>query len=89
MAEMTIRLQCDPVTGKKDIIVTLRSDEDTLPHEHEQQHRALVEKLIHKGLLKASELGQIIVEREQPDAEPAAPVAAPSASERRQQAEGG
>ena len=69
MPEMTIRLRCDPQTGKKDIIISLRSDEDALPHEHEQQHRALVEKLIHGGLLKPTEVGQIILEREQPRAE--------------------
>ena len=40
MAEMTIRLECDPVTGKKDIIVSLRSDEDALPQEHEQSTRS-------------------------------------------------
>ncbi len=86
MAEMTIHLRCDPVTGKKDIIVSLRSDADALPQEHEQQHRALVEKMIQGGLLKPSEVGQIIVEREeeQPQAEP--PAAAPV--ERRAQAEG-
>jgi hypothetical protein len=65
MAEMTIRLRCDPATGKKDIVISLRSDDDSLPHEHEQLHRALVNKLIDKGLLQASELGQIIVEREE------------------------
>jgi hypothetical protein len=65
MAEMTIRLRCDPATGKKDIIISLRSDEDSLPHEHEQLHKALVDKLIDKGLLQASELGQIVVEREE------------------------
>ncbi len=64
MAEMTIRLRCDPATGKKDIIVKLDSDADALPQEHEQLHRNLVEKLIHGGLLKASEVGQLIVERE-------------------------
>jgi hypothetical protein len=65
MAEMTIRLCCDPTTGKKDILISLRSDEDSLPHEHEQLHKALVDKLIDKGLLQASELGQIVVEREE------------------------
>jgi hypothetical protein len=70
---MTIRLRCDPATGKKDILISLRSDEDALPVEHEQQHRALVEKLIEGGLLKAGELGQILVEREQPEGQPAAP----------------
>lgn len=65
MAEMTIRLQVDPATGKKDIIVSLRSADDALPHEHEQQHRQLVDKLIEGGALKAGEVGKIIVEREE------------------------
>lgn len=73
MAEMTIRLRCDPATGKKDIIVSLRSDADTLPHEHEQLHQKLVEKLIHGGLVKPAEVGQVIVEREQPAEEQSAP----------------
>ena len=70
MAEMTIRLRCDPVTGKKDILISLRSDADSLPHEHEQLHKALVDKLIDKGLLQASELGQIVVEREEETKQP-------------------
>jgi hypothetical protein len=64
MAEMTIRLQTDPHTGKKNILVSLKSDEDMLPHEHEQQHRALVEKLIEGGVLNAAQVGKLIVERE-------------------------
>ncbi len=35
MAEMTIRLQIDPATGKNDIIVSVRSDAAALPQEHE------------------------------------------------------
>jgi hypothetical protein len=73
MAEMTIRLRCDPATGKRDIIVSLRSDEDALPHEHEQLHQRLVEKLIHGGLLKPAEVGQVIVEREPVEGEEIAP----------------
>jgi FtsH ternary system domain X3-analog len=76
MAEMTIRLRIDPNTGKKDIVVALRSDSDALPHEHEEQHRKLVEKLIEGGVLKAAEVGQIIVERVEE-----APQPAPSRSE--------
>ena len=87
MALLTIRLIPDPQTGKKNIVIALRSDEDALPHEHEQQHRALVDKLIHGGILKAGELGKIIVEREQPEAE-AAPAGAEPQPERRAQAEG-
>jgi FtsH ternary system domain X3-analog len=88
MPQMTIRLRCDPATGKKDIIISMRSDEDALPHEHEQQHRALVEKLINGGILKASELGQIVVEREEEEGE-AAPAAATPESQRQAQSQGG
>ena len=87
MAEMTIRLRCDPVTGKKDIIVSLRSDEDALPHEHEQRHRALVDKLIQGGIVKAGELGQIIVEREEEESA-TTPAAGTTESERQAQAHG-
>ena len=65
MAEMTIQLRINPETGKKDIIVSLSSDEDALPHEHEQQHRQLVDKLVEGGLLSAAEAGDVIVEREE------------------------
>jgi hypothetical protein len=89
MAEMTIRLRCDPATGKKDILISLRSDEDALPHEHEQQHKALVEKLIGKGLLKAEELGQIVVERVEEEKVPPSPVSNAPQPQRRAAAEGG
>ncbi|HYT94888.1 MAG TPA: hypothetical protein VEL76_39590 [Gemmataceae bacterium] len=89
MAEMTIRLRCDPETGKKDIIISLRSDADALPHEHEQQHRALVEKLPEQGIVKETELGRIVVEREQKEKEPPAPAAKLPQAGRRAVSEGG
>jgi hypothetical protein len=88
MAEMTIRLQIDPATGKKDIIVSLHSDADALPHEHEQMHRALVERLIQGGVLKASELGQIVVERIDEDKEAAAPLPQSPEEQRRAEPQG-
>ncbi|HVS36480.1 MAG TPA: hypothetical protein VMS17_13025 [Gemmataceae bacterium] len=87
MAEMTIRLIPDPATGKKNIVIALRSDEDALPHEHEQMHRALVEKLVGGGLLKAEEVGQIVVEREEGKA-PATPVQAALEGARQAQKQG-
>ncbi len=39
-------------------------------------HRRLVEKLVNGGLLKAEEVGQIVVEREEEEKAPAAPVEA-------------
>jgi hypothetical protein len=89
MAEMTIQLKIDPATGKKDIIIALRSDDDALPHEHEQQHQRLVEKLIEGGVLKATEVGKIVVEREAEEGEPAAPAGSPQQEERRPQGQSG
>ena len=87
VAEMTIRLRCDPTTGKKDIVISLRSDADALPQEHEQTHRALVEKLIHGGLVKANEVGQIVVEREAKEGEAVA-AGTESQPQRQAQAQG-
>lgn len=83
MAQMTIQLRIDPATGKKDIIVSLGSDADALPHEHEQQHRALVEKLIEGGILQAAELGRIMVERVEEEKESAAPAKPAEETQRR------
>lgn len=90
MAEMTIRLVIDPSTGKRNIVIGLRSDDDALPHEHEEQHRQLVNKLIEGGVLAASEVGQIIVEREEEEGEGEASPAAEGAAaqERRSEAQG-
>ena len=88
MAEMTIRLRIDPNTGKKDIIVSLHADADALPHEHEEQHRKLVEKLIEGGVVKAAELGQIIVERVNAEKQPAPPASQAEESKARQQGQG-
>lgn len=73
MAELTIALRRDPQTGKQDIHISLSSDPDALPHEHEDMHRALVEKLVGKGVLKADEIGKVVVTREQPQAAPGTP----------------
>ena len=94
MAEMTITLRIDPVTNKKDIVVTLRSDEDALPHEHEQLHRQLVDRLLEGGLLNAGEAGKLIIEREEKSDLPETPAPAegwsgsPGQSERPSAAEG-
>ena len=89
MAELTIRLRCDPQTGKRDIVVQLHSDADALPQEHEQLHRELVDKLVNGGILKAGEVGKLVVERE-PEKGAAAelPVGEPIPPERQAAAEG-
>jgi hypothetical protein len=87
MAEMTIRLQIDPVTGKKDIVISLKSDEDLLPHEHEQEHRSLVDRLIEGGAIQAGEVGKIIVERDE-ETGTAAPSESGQQDQRESQSEG-
>jgi hypothetical protein len=64
MAEMIIRLEIDPKTRKKNVVIGYRSDEDAMPMEHEEDHRRLVDRLIEGGALGAAELGKIIIERE-------------------------
>ena len=88
MAEMTIRLRVCPDTGKKDIIVSLRSDEDALPHEHEQQHRNLLDQLIEGGMVKAGEVGKLIIEREEEHTQ-AEPLSSPNQETERQSHEQG
>jgi hypothetical protein len=83
MAELTIRLQKDPQTGKQDIVIDLKSDADALPHEHEQMHREQVEKLIGK-----QNVGKVIIERESEKA-PAAPQDTGGQQERQAQKQGG
>ena len=63
MAELTIILRRDPQSGKQNIVVKLDSDPDSLPIEHEQLHKRLIEKLVGKGI-KAEDLGEVIIERE-------------------------
>ena len=73
MAEMTIRLIPDPETGKKNIIISLTGDRDALPHEHEQMHRALVNKILGAAKIKAEEIGHIEITREENEKVPETP----------------
>jgi hypothetical protein len=88
MAELTIRLIPDPTTGKRNIVISMKSDEDALPHEHEQQHRALVDKLINGGILKAEEVGTITVTREEEGKQPEAPIGNAPQDQRQAQKQG-
>lgn len=86
MASATIRLSIDPTTGKRTVTISYASDADALPHEHEQAHREVVEKLLEKGIAKAGDA--IVVEREATGTAGDAPAAAEGAEERRAVREG-
>ncbi len=62
MASARIRLSVDPATKKRTIVISYESDSDALPQEHEEAHRALVDKLIERGYAKDGDA--IVVERE-------------------------
>jgi hypothetical protein len=79
MATLTLRLEVDPVSKKKNVWVKYDSDSDALPHEHEEEHKRLVQAVLGSGAVKPDELGTIRVEREgqargAAAAEPSAPV---------------
>lgn len=65
MAEVTIKFRYNPATGKRELIIGYESDSDALPHEHEQDHRALAEKLLGQKL--GDDIGDIVVERVRKD----------------------
>lgn len=67
MAEMTIRLVSNPKTGKRDIFIDYESEDDALPHEHEQDHHDIVEQLLGQGILDPNDVGQIKVGRVRPE----------------------
>jgi hypothetical protein len=50
MADLTLRLRVDPVTGRREIVIDYSSDSDALPFEHEEEHRLLAEKVVNGGL---------------------------------------
>jgi hypothetical protein len=50
MADLILRLRVDPATGRRTIVIDYASDADALPMEHEEQHRALAEKVLEGGL---------------------------------------
>jgi hypothetical protein len=58
----TLKLSVDPATGKRTITISYTSDADALPHEHEDAHREVVEKLFEGGIAKPGDT--IVVERD-------------------------
>jgi hypothetical protein len=63
MAQMTIHLRCDPRTGKKELLVSMRPEGDLLPLESEQQQRAFLEALLGSELWNAGIEGRIVITR--------------------------
>jgi len=70
MAEITIRFRHNKQTGKKELVIHLESDSDVMSHEHEADHRRLVESLIGQ---KVDDDTTVVIERIERAAAPATP----------------
>lgn len=86
MAEVTIRMVSNPKTGKRDIYIDYEGEDDSLPMEHENDHRDIVEQLLGQGVLDPDDIGQIKVGRVQPAPAKREPVE--NAPERETESEG-
>lgn len=69
MAELTIELRRGPAGGFS-VRVSLRSDIDALPHEHERLHQALVNGLLPGLGVALDPRPGVRVRREKPPVEP-------------------
>jgi len=70
VAELTISLSRDGPSGRLQVRIGYRADDDAIPHEHEIQHRRLVMQLF-PGLEIIDEPGAAVrVERERLAQEP-------------------
>ena len=74
MAEITIRFRHNRTTGRRELVIHLESDSDVMQHEHEGDHRRLVEQLIGQ---KLSDDTDVVVERVEKNGT-ATPVTAPA-----------
>ena len=63
MAEMVLKLSRDPASGRPLVVVELHSDADSLPFEHEEAHRKILEQLIGKGLIGVGEDAELVITR--------------------------
>ena len=63
MAELNIRLTYNRQTGRHDIFVDYESDADSLPFEHEEDHRALVDKIISSTGMSEEDFGEVVIRR--------------------------
>ena len=62
-SDVKIILRGNIKTGKIDIIIDVHRPDDAMSHEHERDHRRIVEKLVGKGIISAAEVGEVTISR--------------------------
>ncbi|PCJ17225.1 MAG: hypothetical protein COB02_14365 [Candidatus Cloacimonadota bacterium] len=63
MAKVILSLKKNSEDGKQELTIDYESDGDALPFEHEEDHKALVKKLLGANSLDLSEIDSIVVNR--------------------------
>ena len=89
MAEVTIRLRHNPETGERELVVAYESESDSLPFEHERDHRGTLEELLGASVAKLQEAAEVSREAEGGGAEEARQDEAQADREQQSETEGG
>ena len=63
MGEIKIQFSFNRETGRTDLTVDYSSDRSAMPHEHEERHEEIVERLIEGGVIRRQDLGNVEVKR--------------------------
>lgn len=50
MADAVLTLRMNPKTGEKTLVISYESESDMMPFEHEDDHRAFVERLLGQSI---------------------------------------
>ena len=64
MAELILKLKRNEQTGKQDLYIDYESTGDTLPFEHEEEHRDLVKRVLEDLELSVDEVSNVYIERQ-------------------------
>ncbi|MHC4662417.1 MAG: hypothetical protein ACYS8W_12075 [Planctomycetota bacterium] len=63
MGEIKIHFSFNRKTGRTDLTIDYLSDSSLMPHEHEERHEEIVERLIEGGAIRREDVGNIEVRR--------------------------
>ena len=63
MGEISIKFSYNRETGRTDLTIDYASDKSAMPHEHEERHEEIVDRLIEGGVIRREELGNVEVRR--------------------------
>ncbi|TET34117.1 MAG: hypothetical protein E3J72_15200 [Planctomycetota bacterium] len=69
MGEIQIHFKYNRNTGRTDLTIDYVSDKSMMPHEHEERHEEIVDRLIEGGVIRREDIGNVEVRRIPPEKE--------------------